>query len=842
MFGGGGSDSRNGEAGNFPGGGGSGAATAYDSGYDPQNRNGRGGNGANGEVIITFSYTLATTPTLESSVSESYDQSGVVYINPGGSTLLTVTNPEAQAMTYQWYKDGQLIPAVNGPSLEVQESGDYYVIESNSLPDNIDFPGAYSVAFVSNNDASSISGNILTVGSIKDGVSSPSRTIKVVFLPQETGISIWSPNWAGISGMTENDLTNWNDLHNWVQGAVPTGTSRVYIPGHRATAGVTGVPVEYFPYLTDETPNAYQCQEIYLALGAEIGNPHLLNYNYAHVQYNLGLGATAQKKLTNAELLSIVDNGPNVAYDHLSLSAALAGDNVIARSQWHTFTALLHGMVSGDYGFGDVPRTFIRKFDANLVETGSAFKGNWTNTYASNVEPLSPAEGYAIWINAYQDQLGYRETATGLNETAMGVSGRTVGLSQINGILEFPYHNNDYVLQYDEQQRAHRTHQILSGDESKFYRFTADLGLIDENESIMRSMPNRFAFEGLSNYTINKGTQSAIALVGNPYPSTIDFDRFYAANSALIKNGYTLWTGTGFSAYSSPLSTGYGSVDGVINQYIAPGQSFMVELAEEVETADLVFPTSITVQRSPSISSSLRTVPSGVLTIEASNASGKVRTGVGQHPDGSIVIGNDDISKILPSFNASPEVYTLKADHLGAIRGIATNLIPEDTEMSIPIGLATTSTGAMSLTLSGMDEFRGEVVFIDRETGKEIRLTGQSEYVYECLYTPAKNAAGDVLASEDRFFLRISKELTDIPAIENTGLQVGFHVNETGLHIYSNSLIRSIALYDINGWLLTEQTGINAPVYSIPLSGGTLSIAKVITDSGVRHLKVINIK
>ncbi|MDR1679013.1 MAG: hypothetical protein LBR81_04470 [Prevotellaceae bacterium] len=806
--------------GEFPGGGGGG-----DAAYSNQ-MSGNGGSGGNGEVIISFSYTAIDIPNIQSSVSESAPGSGIVYIPGGGSTMLSVTNPISGG-TYDWYKDGLLIYSGNS-YYEVTTSGNYYVCLKNII-----FAGARLLEFVSNGDGASISGNTLVIGG-----NSCSRTIEVIVLPEETGISVWSPNWAGDTGMTDDDLTNWNDARNWVRGIFPINTSRVYIPGYRATAGVTGVPIQYFPYLTEG--NSYNCEEIYLASGAEIGNPQLLHYDIAHVQYNLGLGATSQSQISNVELLSIIENGPKADYDHLKVSAALAGENVFARGQWHTLTAPLHGMVSGDYSFGELPRAFIRKFDANEVETGSAFKGNWTNTYSSNIEPLRPAEGYAVWINAYQDQDGYRETAAGLNEAAMGVGGRTVGLSQINGILEFPYHNEDYVLQFDAQQRAHRIHQATGGDASKFYRYWSDLSLVFQDETVARSNPDRFAFEGLSTYTITAGSQSSIALIGNPYPSTIDFDQFYAANSGKIKNGYTLWTGSSYSSYLLGVG-GYGSTVGAVDKYIAPGQSFLVELAEGITTADLSFPASITVRRTPSLTSMLRsgTIVQGILNIEAENAAGKTITGVVQHEEGSTVIGNYDMSKILPSFNASPEIYTLKTLQSGGIRGVAANFIPHNAEMLIPVGIATTAAGKLSFTLRGMNGFDGQVLFIDKQTQSESDISGLQEYVYNCDYTPVRNAKNEVLASEDRFFLRVSPaSTTPISESQNDASLVGINSTESGLRFYAGSTIRSISLYDINGRLVAEKTGINSSVYFLPCEGN-LFVARVVTDQGTAHLKAV---
>ena len=889
---------KSGTKGEYPGGGGSGGAASSRSGDDC--KDGSGGYGANGEVLLNFSYFSPNTPVISSTLAGNNCFTSNV-------TLSIENNETTSGASYQWYKDNVALSGQTGISYTVTTPGVYKVGAKGPVGvSSIAFAGASKITISSTNDGSSVNGTTLNIGNAKNeqfsreitfvqqptiSIASPyqyengtyylfvnSKTVnlasgitanngtlkfyasnqttevsssltitnatteyyaqvlsvlagcetakhKIVVLYQN-GISIWSPGNIDGSTMNDTEKTNYNDRRNWMQGTIPTSTSTVYIAAKTAT----GATIQHFPYL--ENGNTYYAQDIYLCSGAEIGNPQNLNYAHAHVQHNLGLGATTQQALSSNDINNLLfDN----SYDHLQLSAALSAPP-ITRNKWHTFTASLKGMVSGDYTFGGVPRGFIRKFDANRVETGSAFKGNWTDTYTTNVEPLNPAEGFAVWINTYQNQQGYRETESNLNETAMGMSGRTVGLSQINGILEFPYHNNSYVLQFEQQQLAHRAHQATpNSDYSKFFSFHQDdLRLVDIGESVTRSNPTRFAFEGLSSYPIVAGTQSTVALVGNPYPSSIDFNSFLSENSGRIKNGYTLWTGGSFSTYGEISS---GSVP--INQYIAPGQSFLVELAMGVSSANLSFPATISIRKTSAINSSLRSdnAPSGLLNIEVSNAAGTVNTFIMQHEEGSVAIGNRDMSKILPTYNTLPEVYTLKAQTEGEMRGVATHFIPMDTEVLIPIGIATTSTGNLHFLVSGMNNFCGKISFIDMQTELENEISGLSQYVYDCDYTPAKNAKNETLACEDRFFLRISANLTGISDNLHSDLQIGVNRAESGLRFYANQNIQSIALYDMQGRLVSEKCGIHNSVYTLPCDR-QIYIAKVLTEHAIRYLKV----
>ncbi|GHT76791.1 hypothetical protein FACS189463_2530 [Bacteroidia bacterium] len=825
--------SKPGGNGTFPGGGGAGGGALIDNWDSDGCESGDGGYGANGKVILTFSYQV-NIPSISGNA--------VRYLPYGQAFTFEVASPSSLE-SYQWYKNGS--PYATGSSCVVSTDGVYTVKAKNVISETVVFTGASSVTVTTNNDASSVSGTTLTVGSINE-YGPASNAITVITLPQATGICVWSPDYPDVGGKSDEQLTNWNDPDNWVKGAVPGATEWAYIPSYNLN---TGAAIMHFPFLKN-TDNA-ACERIYLMQGAEIGNPQFLHYDGAYFQYNLGLGGSSQSKFTTkAELDNLVDNtNPYDAYDHLKFSAGLSQNHQLSRGKWHLLTAPMRGMVSGDYAFGGVPRTFIRKFDANLSNTGSTFKGNWTDYYTGNVELLAPAEGFALWINDYKDQMFYRETETGLNETAAGFTGRTVGLSQINGIFEFPYHNSSFVLEFSKHQLAHRAHKADAGsNQSTFYAYhVEDLRLVDKTEVINRGNAEYFNFDaanGQANGTgivirsITRGSQSDIALIGNPFPTTIHFDQLMIDNPGTIKNGYTLWTGAAFDSYSTAVGS---STTTGLTKYIAPGQGFLVELANGVNSATLSFnPATLSVRRTASITSTLRSevAQKGIISIEAGNSDGGGQTFIGQSQTGQTTVSDWDMTKIITSFRSVPEVYTVKNRPDGTNLGVATNFIPGDAEMLIPIGIATTATGNLHFSLSGMDGFNAYLTFIDTQTNYENEITGWSEFNYDCAYTPSKNAANETLACENRFFVRVSSKNTALLPIDKPDLAVNVSADDSGIRFYSNYPMQSIYLYDLQGRLIAEKLNINRTVDLMQGIKYQSYIAKIMTEQGIIHTKV----
>jgi hypothetical protein len=330
-----------------------------------------------------------------------------------------------------------------------------------------------------------------------------------------------------------------------------------------------------------------------------------------------------------------------------------------------------------------------------------------------------------------------------------------------------------------------------------------------------------------------------VLLVGNPFPATIDFEAFYAENSAYIKRGYSLWTGSSFETYANAL--GYASTTGALSQYLPAGQGFMIELAQDVDAATLVFRPNITVQRTRTASGKLRNTDDSapeVLTIRAGKADESKQTILAAAESGSAVVGNHDLSKIITSFASCPDVYTLKLQTTGQTQGLSINLLPMEGSFVTPIAVASTARGEMNLHLEGMNRFEREIIFVDEIEDRAINISGKDSFDYAFDFVPPVDESGNIIACENRFFLRIhEKSATALPARPAEELQIYAFRSGGQLQIESNETIRAIEVYNPQGQIVYRRRQLQALSHTMPLPAG-LHILQIATDKGIKQLKI----
>jgi hypothetical protein len=321
---------------------------------------------------------------------------------------------------------------------------------------------------------------------------------------------------------TWNGATNeWNVAANWTPAQVPTGEDDVVIPN--------GTP--YYPII--KLADNAVCKTITLEAGAELGRQDWLTYNKARIQLNT---------------------------------------NGLTRNQWHLLSMPVSQVYTGDFNFGGYPYTFLRKF---TVTPGD--NAGW-EPFRNNNEPLAIGEGFALWVNSNDGLTKGNKDAGEGSDALIGGGTRPYGLGRVNGIIDFPYFEDPVIGQ------AHRVHKY-EGGKSYFYPFATEnelLPLYNQPVSVTRGADAyRLAAIAGGNVKIplvfGEDNGKYYALAGNPYMTTIDFDKLYADNSTKIKPVFRIWTETGFVVYDK-------------NNYIAPMQSFFVEKADNYSGDDkLIF-------------------------------------------------------------------------------------------------------------------------------------------------------------------------------------------------------------------------------------------------------------
>jgi hypothetical protein len=319
---------------------------------------------------------------------------------------------------------------------------------------------------------------------------------------------------------------------------------------------------------------------------------------------------------------------------------------------------------------------------------------------------------------------------------------------------------------------------------------------------------------------------SCFALAGNPFMTTIDFDKLQVANTGL-NSSYLIWTGNGFSGYNKSGIFGTVTINGGLDKYIAPLQSFIVEKTDD---------------GSMNLNFSLATVSAnstGKGTLKADENIGNKLDIIANNPTASVLTfiadreGGQTSRKLLSAMSNVPDIYTLNgATALGA------NIIQTD-NILIPIGLATAYTGNINLTFRGMDSYDAQISFLDVAANSETDITGLSAYEYTFDYIPQK-VNGQVTAEENRFFVRIQP----LPTGLNNRISGETHVYSKDRTIFaisgSSDLIQKIRVYNTQGVLIYADDNIKAPFYTINCNSNIpeICIVKLITERETKSVKI----
>ena len=272
------------------------------------------------------------------------------------------------------------------------------------------------------------------------------------------------------------------------------GTTSDWNYGGNWSHGVPGVDSDVTIAATDTYPvltGMSYVNDIYFEPETEIGRQDLLYYHQAHVQINFGAGG-------------------------------------LARNQWHPMSVPLQQVYTGDFCFGGYPYTFLRQNEWTVADCQLPTI-SWKDV-RSHSKPIHPGEGFVLWINS-----GLENTKGRSDLSLDGLC----GLGFVDGIIELPYFENA------DQNASHRIHQYKNG-KSLFYSFD----IHDENllldttaTSVTRNATAyRLANNEVTvNVTFGEYDGRNIALVGNPFLSTIDLEEFYEDNADVIRPVFLIW-------------------------------------------------------------------------------------------------------------------------------------------------------------------------------------------------------------------------------------------------------------------------------------------------------------
>ncbi len=326
-------------------------------------------------------------------------------------------------------------------------------------------------------------------------------------------------------------------------------------------------------------------------------------------------------------------------------------------------------------------------------------------------------------------------------------------------------------------------------------------------------------------------------LIGNPYPSAIDFD-LVAQDNPLIQGSYYAWTNcagldnqghhqeSGYATYAvGSGGTGACGVSGgrVPDGYIASGQAVMVE-ANNAGTLYFSNEHRVTGHNDGFIN---RQEPLDRIWINLSEAGGSFRNQILLGFVRGATDGRDRLFDARNMSGGAAYLYTLIDDDKMNIQGLAP--LTGD-ERRIPAGVYADRIRTLQLSIHRTEGLLDSlpVYVIDRRTGITHDLK-QGPYTFQTF-------EGD---DPGRFTFVIGGKA--LAAGLNDAADLRIYRQGDGLIIRAGKALRDIAVYDLQGRLLTERHHLQERVLFLPvaLNRAQIIVVEVHTGDGRRYMQKV---
>lgn len=341
-------------------------------------------------------------------------------------------------------------------------------------------------------------------------------------------------------------------------------------------------------------------------------------------------------------------------------------------------------------------------------------------------------------------------------------------------------------------------------------------------------------------YTVDPNTsESGYNIIGNPYPSAIDWETFQSDNSAAIQGTVYYWRQTDapigdnlasdYIEYNSTGSNPLGAADG----NIATAQAFAVQ-AKSGGTGTVTFknthrvvanndqffrPNETTGAFTPEATNSNNNQTDGRLSLRLLGSGLYATQLLGFLPQGTTSY-DDKYDGVFINEGASIEFYSYIIDGKMSIQALP-ELATSDVE--IPLGYQVLSSGTYTLQIDA------EYISEDFDIILEDRYEGTFTDLRQASYTFATSPTEE----NDRFFLnmqyRNTLSVSDI-ALASEQTSVLFK-GDTLKTITTRTDFETIALYDISGKQIIQRD--YADTLSIPQLSKGIYIVKLTTENGI---------
>lgn len=421
------------------------------------------------------------------------------------------------------------------------------------------------------------------------------------------------------------------------------------------------------------------CDEINFAPSSQMLNTHLLKYNKAWVEYAL------------------------------------------ESQRWYALSSPLQGVVSGDMY---LPRNTAKQNTAYFYDI------NYDNT---NYSRLKPAVYQQAWDKAeatiyrLEGEQLINKTPPGLeSETATANVARVFNWSKEYNDVKVPFGINGFSVRvdvtdidgYNKEEgkrdvllrlpKADNTYNYYMGDDETNGSKTADLTTLRNNAG--KLFTDNIGTDGSMTVTLtNNSNDNEYYLVGNPFMSALDLDKFFDNNPSLDRT-YWILTSSSYTTGVKDETQNWLSTDVASTGDIAPLQAFFVRKTDNnggeltvkftkdmavAATGDVLM-TRSTASHTPTlqITAMRNGMTSSALVACRDNANSGFKHG-------------EDAEALFDSHLAdAPTVFTMSGDKAAAIN-VRKSL------NGVPLGIESNDDSAVSLTFNGVENFSEELYLYD---------------------------------------------------------------------------------------------------------------------------------
>ena len=339
------------------------------------------------------------------------------------------------------------------------------------------------------------------------------------------------------------------------------------------------------------------------------------------------------------------------------------------------------------------------------------------------------------------------------------------------------------------------------------------------------------------------GTSNGLNLVGNPYPSPININTFFAENTQLTSGTMYFWrkkgsasdTNNSISGYATYNALGMVSADGTIQgqtlTHIKPGQGFFVKTAQATP-ADLVF--NNTMRESTS-----------TLFFKSSNQTAtelnrfwlnlsKEGTSVGQTLIGYTEGATQEVDSSFDAlyFNDAPLALTSLVNNEEYI--IQGRALPFSSNDVVPLSFKTDIAGSFTISLSNF-----EGLFASNQ---DIFLKDKFTNTVQNLKTAAYTFTAPVGVFNNRFEVQYDSVLgTNNPNLETNTILIGVKNQQIKINA-GTVMMEKIELIDLSGRVLYTLENVNSTLTTIEnvVASNQMLIVRIsTTENGVVNQKII---